>query len=309
MPTANWLASSVAAMEERADEEVAVNSRRGGLGRGLEALIPPGEGLTNAPFGLIPVGEIEPSPTQPRTRFDEEAIASLAESIAEVGVLQPIAVSRKEDGGFVLISGERRWRAARRAGLTEIPAVIRAVDEDRNRLTEALVENVQREDLTPLEEAAAYRQLLEDFEMTHEDLASRVGKSRSAITNTLRLLQLPPLIQGMLERGELLAGHARALLGVEDRKYAEHLAAKAVEEGWSVRQVEEAARVRVELERKDPQPKVAEVRPVEIIELEHRLTDQLGTGVKIRYRNKKGRVEIAFGSLEELERIYRTFFS
>lgn len=285
-----------------------MNSRRGGLGRGLEALIPPGEALTNAPFGQIPVGDIKPNPTQPRTRFDEETIAALAESIAEVGVLQPIAVSRDDDGGYVLISGERRWRAARRAGLTEIPAVIRVVGEDRNRLTEALVENVQREDLTPLEEAAAYRQLLEDFGMTHEELAGRVGKSRSGISNTLRLLQLPPAIQGMLERRELSAGHARALLTVEDRKYAEHVASRAVEEGWSVRQVEEAAKVRVQLEQKNPKAKMIEVRPAEIIELEHRLTDQLGTGVKIRYRNQKGRVEIGFSSLEELERIYRTFF-
>jgi len=288
-------------------EEHELNSRKGGLGRGLEALIPPGESVTNAPFGVIPIGEIKPNPNQPRARFDDDGISALAESIAEVGILQPIAVSRDPEGGFVLIAGERRWRAARRAGLTEIPAVIRSA-EDRSRLTEALVENVQREDLTPLEEAAAYKQLLEDFGLTHEELAARAGKSRSAISNTLRLLNLAPAVQGMLERGELSAGHARALLPLEDRKYAEHIARRTVDEGWSVRQLEEAVKARIPVNENRSVRTVSEVRPVEIIELENRLTSQLGTDVKIKYRNKRGRVEISFGSLEDLERIYRRFF-
>jgi ParB family chromosome partitioning protein len=284
-----------------------MTTRRSGLGRGLESLIPSTDDDAPRPFALVPIGEIRPNPQQPRARFDDETIDRLAESIAEVGVLQPIAVSRAQEGGYVLIAGERRWRAARRAGLTEIPAVIRTVD-DRTSLTEALVENVQREDLTPLEEAAAYKQLLEDFGMTHEDLASRVGKSRSAVTNTLRLLLLPASIQGMLERGELAAGHARALVGLEDRAYAEHIARRAAEEGWSVRQVEEAARARQERP-KPSAPKVTEIRPVEIIELEQRLTEQLGSKVKIAYRNQKGSVRIDFGSLDDLERIYRRFFT
>jgi ParB family chromosome partitioning protein len=289
-----------------------MTARRGGLGRGLEALIPSGAGPAAPGFALLPIDDVVPNPNQPRTRFDEEAIIGLSESIREIGVMQPVAVSALPDGRYALIAGERRLRAARRAGLTEIPAVIRTVD-DRASLTEALVENLQRQDLSPLEEAAAYQQLLEDFGMSHEDIGLKVGKSRTAVTNTLRLLALPAVIQGMLERGEITAGHARALLGVDDRKYAEHIAKRAVDEGWSVRQVEEAARARREGERPPvevpAQTKVREVRPVEIIELEHRLTDQLSTSVRIQYRNKRGRIEIDFASLDDLERLYRHFFS
>lgn len=283
-----------------------MSTRRGGLGRGLEALIPAGPEPGAGGFAHLPVGDVEPNPNQPRTRFDDESIALLAESIAEIGLLQPIVVAPRPEGGYRLVAGERRWRAAKRAGLTEIPAIIRTPD-DRGMLTEALVENLQREDLNPLEEAAAFQQLLEDFAMTHEEIGSRVGRSRAAITNTIRLLQLPPSIQGMLERGELSAGHARALLGIEDRKFVEYVAAKAAAEGWSVRQVEEAARVR-KTGSAVPPPRVREVRPVEIIELEHRLTERLGSRVKISYRNHRGRVEINFSSLDDLERIYRRFF-
>jgi ParB family transcriptional regulator, chromosome partitioning protein len=282
---------------------MSMTTRRSGLGRGLDALIPTHAEPERLDFAEIPVDSIKPNPNQPRARFSDEAIASLAESIQAVGVLQPVAVMRQEDGGYVLIAGERRVRAARRLGLETIPAMIRTVD-DRGSLTEALIENVQREDLSPLEEAAAYQQLLEDFGMTHEDVGSKVGKSRSAITNTIRLLQLPASIQGMLERGELSPGHARALLGIEDRAYAEHIAGRAVEEGWSVRQVEEAARVRKPTERP---PVLREIRPVEIIELEQRLAERFGTKVAISYKNRKGKVEIPFKSLEELERLYRLF--
>lgn len=289
-----------------------MTGRRGGLGRGLEALIPTGDSPGSHQFDTIPIDDISANPNQPRATFDDEALNGLADSIREVGVLQPIVVSPVEAGGYVLIAGERRLRAARRAGLGEIPAVIRTVD-DESSLTQALVENIQREDLTALEEAAAYQQLLEEHGLTHDVIGSRLGKSRAAITNTLRLLALPPAIQGMLERGELSAGHARALLGIEDRKYAEHIARRTVEEGWSVRQVEEAARARRGLEEGEPganqQPTIHEVRPVEIIELEHRLTEQLGTKVKIQYKNKKGRIEIGFASLDDLERLYRHFFN
>ncbi|GIU93246.1 MAG: chromosome partitioning protein ParB [Acidimicrobiia bacterium] len=281
-----------------------MSGRRGGLGRGLEALIPTGSGSA---LLQIPVDRIRPNPHQPRSRFDEESIAALAESIAEIGLLQPVVVKEAEDGGYVLVAGERRWRAARRAGLAEIPALVRSGD-DRAALTEALVENLQREDLSPLEEAAAYRQLLDDFGMTHEEIGARVGKSRSSITNTLRLLQLPAVIQGMVDRGELSAGHAKALLGLDDHRYAEHVARRAVAEGWSVRQVEEAVRAR-KGKVAPPRAKVKEVRPVEIIELEQRLSDRLGTRVRIDYRNRKGKVEISFGSLDDLERIYRRFFA
>jgi ParB family chromosome partitioning protein len=287
-----------------------MTTRRGGLGRGLEALIPTGAGTGSPGYALIPVDQIVNNPHQPRNRFDDEALAGLADSIREVGVLQPISVAPVDGGSYRLIAGERRLRAAKRAGLTEIPAVIRVVD-DEGSLMQALIENIQREDLSPLEEAAAYQQLLEDHGLTHEDVGNRVGRSRVTITNTLRLLTLPASIQGMLERGELTAGHARALLGIEDRKFAEHIGERAVAEGWSVRQVEEAARARrgPSDDDVDAKVKVREVRPVEIVELEHRLTEQLGTRVQIQYRNKKGRIEIGFGSLDDLERLYRHFFT
>ncbi|HLT96886.1 MAG TPA: ParB/RepB/Spo0J family partition protein [Acidimicrobiia bacterium] len=278
-------------------------TRRAGLGRGLESLIPSGEGE----YRRLKVDDVVPNPDQPRVNFDEAALEELAASVAEVGILQPVIVRPLSDGRFALVAGERRWRAARRAGLTEIPAVIREGD-DRAGLTEALIENLQRQDLGPLEEAAAYRALMEDYGMTHEQVATSVGKSRPAITNTLRLLQLPASIQGLVERGELSAGHARALLSIEDTAYAQHVAARAVAEGWSVRQVEEAARARAG-EQPSTKTKVREVRPVEIVELEQRLREQLGSRVDIKYRNQKGKVEISFGSLEDLERIYRRFFT
>lgn len=282
-----------------------MSQRKAGLGRGLEALIPiSGHGE----FAHIAVSDISPNPNQPRARFEDEALAALAESIGTIGLLQPIVVTESPEGGYVLIAGERRWRAAKRAGLSEIPAVIRGV-EDTGSLTEALIENLQREDLTPLEEAAAYQQLLTEQSMTHEEIGAKVGKSRSAITNTVRLLQLPATIQGMLERGEITAGHARALLGIDDRAYAEHIASRVVEEGWSVRQVEDAARLRKDLEEPAAKPRVQQVRPVEIIELEQRLTEQLGTNVKIAYRDQKGKLEISFTSLDDLEKLYRRFFA
>ncbi len=275
-----------------------------GLGRGLESLIPaagPGE----SGFAHVNLDEISPNPQQPRTSFDEEAMASLADSIGTVGVLQPVVLRRNPDGGYVLVAGERRWRAARRAGLSEIPAVIRSGD-DAASLTEALVENLQRSDLTPLEEAAAYQQLLEDFGMTHDEVGRRVGKSRAAVSNTLRLLGLPASIQGMVERGELSAGHARALAALEDRAFAEYIAKRAVAEGWSVRQIEEAVRLRRgEEPARGGRPRVREIRPAEIIELEHRLADRLGSKVKVEFRSGHGTLHIGYSSVEDLEKIYR----
>ena len=286
-----------------------MSQRRGGLGRGLESLIPGGEGPTDSPFAMLDVDLIDVNEKQPRVRFDQDALDQLAASIREVGILQPIAVMPLDESAerYRIINGERRWRAAKLAGLTEVPAVIRTVNDERL-LTEALIENLQREDLTPLEEGAAYKSLLEEYGLTHEDVADRVGKSRSTVTNAMRLLGLPAKIQAMLEAGELRQGHARALLGLEDRSYAVHIAQRAVAEGWSVRQVEDAVRQRQESPSQDAPAVVKEVRPVEIIELEQRLTEALGTKVSIDYRNKKGRVHINFASLDDLERIYRTFF-
>lgn len=279
--------------------------RKSGLGRGLEALIPTEASGGGTGYARIAVDQVRANPDQPRSRFDDDSLAELAQSIDELGVLQPIVVEEREDG-YTLIAGERRWRAAKRAGLSMIPAVIREKSGDHT-LVEALVENVQRMDLTPLEEARAYRQLLEEYGMTQEAIAARVGKSRPSISNTLRLLQLPAEIQAYVEDGELSSGHARSLVGLEDEKYALHLAGKAVSEGWSVRQIEDAVRLRRGLEA-GPRPDTASVktlRPVEIIELEKRLGDRLGAKVKIDYRSQKGRVEIKFGSIEELERLYR----
>jgi ParB family chromosome partitioning protein len=276
-----------------------------GLGRGLEALIPSGRSEEQSGFAMIAVDEVSPNPQQPRTRFDDESLAGLAESISMVGLLQPIVVRRNSAGGYVLVAGERRWRAARRAGLAEIPAVVREGD-DREALTEALVENLQRTDLTPLEEGAAYRQLLEDFGMTHDEVGRRVGKSRAAVTNTMRLLGLPASIQAMIESGELSAGAARALAGLDDRAFAEHVARRAVAEGWSVRQVEEAVRLRRgEEPTRGGRPRVREIRPAEIIELEHRLANRLGSKVKVDFRQGHGSLRIDYRNLEDLERIYR----
>lgn len=280
--------------------------RKAGLGRGLEVLIPTEEkDEADAEFLHVSVDRITPNPDQPRSRFDDDSLGELAASITEVGVLQPVVVTQVDDG-FVLITGERRWRAAKAAGLSTIPAVVRGTQGDST-LVEALVENVQRLDLTPLEEAHAYRQLLENYGMTQEQVADRVGKSRPAVSNTLRLLKLPGPIQVMVDNGALSAGAARALLGVDDEKYALYLADKAVGEGWSVRQVEDAVKMRREMESptRVSESGVRQLRPLEIIELEKRLAEHLNSKVKISYRNERGKLEIGFGSLEELERIYR----
>jgi len=283
-----------------------MTTRRSGLGRGLESLIPIDPSPIDGGVGYrqVPVDQIKVNPDQPRARFDDEALEELASSMKEVGVLQPIVVT-EDDDGYVLIAGERRWRAAKRAGLHEIPAVVRE-STGRPTLVEALIENVQRQDLTPLEEAHAYQQLLENYGMTQEQVAGRVGKSRPAISNTLRLLQLPEAVQEMVDIGDLSAGHARALVGLDDAAYATHLAGRAVDDGWSVRQMEDAVRLRKGEKRNAPTG-VRQLRPVEIIELEKRLGERLGSPVKINYRNEKGKVEIRFGSLAELERLYRMF--
>lgn len=279
--------------------------RKAGLGRGLESLIPANpEDTSEAEFLQVALDQISVNPDQPRSRFDDVGLKELAASIEEVGVLQPIVVN-KGDTGYVLVAGERRWRAARSAGLDTIPAVVREVEGDHT-LVESLIENIQRQDLTPLEEAHAFRHLMEDYGMSQDQIAERVGKSRPAVSNTLRLLQLPGPIQVMVDSGGLTAGHARALLGLEDEKYAQYLADKAFNEGWSVRQIEDAVRTRREIETpSSTRSAVKQLRPVEIIELEQRLTEHLGSEVKISYRNEKGKVEIRFGSLGELERIYR----
>jgi ParB family chromosome partitioning protein len=257
----------------------------------------------------IPTTEIRPNPQQPREHFDEEALSSLADSIREVGVLQPVLVRSAEGGGYELIAGERRWRAARRVGLPTIPAMIRVAD-NATMLQHAIVENIQREELNPLEEAAAYQQLIEDFALTHDDVATRVGKSRATISNTLRLLQLPPSIQRSLKDGTIRMGHARALLGTPDRAFQEQLARQVVADDLSVRQVEDAIRNRQhEPAEKPPAAPTTtpgtQLRPPGLLELEEMLGDYLETRVRISMGARHGRVVIDFANLEDLERIYR----
>jgi len=222
-------------------------ARRSGLGKGLGALIPTELGNRGTELLEVPLNDIQPNPHQPRSVFDEETLTGLAASISEMGVLQPVLVRPLDGGRYELIAGERRWRAAKRAGLSSMPAIVRSVD-DVTSVEQALVENLHRSDLNPLEEAAAFQQLIEDFALTHDDVATRVGKSRAAVTNTLRLLQLPPAIQRMIADGDLSAGHARAILGTPDRSFQEALAKRAVKDQMSVRDVEAAVRMRNELE-------------------------------------------------------------
>lgn len=218
-------------------------SRRSGLGKGLGALIPTEAVVSeaNARFQEVPISSIRPNPHQPRSRFDEESLSSLAASIKEIGILQPLLVRKIGNDEYELIAGERRWRAARRAGLQRVPVITESID-DATSLRHAIVENLHREDLNPLEEAAAYQQLIEEFGLTHEEVAHQVGKSRAAISNTLRLLQLPAGVQRALSDGNISAGHARALLGTPDRALQEELARRVSIEGLSVRALEEIIR-------------------------------------------------------------------
>ena len=282
-------------------------ARRSGLGRGLGALIPT-EVVGDRTSALvdIPVVAIRANPHQPRTSFDEESLASLAASVREVGVLQPVLVRQTGEGAYELIAGERRWRAAKRAGLPTIPAIVKDVSE-HGRVEQALIENLHRQDLGPLEEAGAYQQLIEDFGLTHEQLSVRVGKSRAAITNALRLFQLPPAVQKLVAENQLTAGHARALLGTPDRSFQEALARRAVTEELSVRAVEEAVKTRNELGGANPErvSPGTRLRPPGVLELEDLLSSHLDTRVKVHLGAKKGRVTIDFATLEDLERIYR----
>jgi len=289
-------------------------ARQGGLGRGLGALIPtenetPAQGV----YREIALENIVANEYQPRNHFDEEALVGLTASIREIGVLQPVLVREKGEGVFELIAGERRWRSAQRAGLTVIPAIVRTVD-DLSSLAQAVVENIHREDLHPLEEAAAYQQLLEDFGLTHEELGSRLGKSRAAITNTLRLLQLSAPVQRLVAEGAITAGHARALLGTSDQAFQEALAAQIVEDGLSVRAVEAAVRD-AESDPPSAEPPSSSgptaspagpghPRSATFLELESILAETLDTTVRVQMGSKKGRVLIEFANLDDLERIF-----
>jgi ParB family chromosome partitioning protein len=272
--------------------------QRGGLGRGLSALIPGASDET----GLVevPVQAVAPNPRQPRQAFGEEGLEALARSIQEVGVLQPIVV-RRLNGGYELVAGERRLRAARLAGLATVPAIIRTTD-DTESLREALIENIHRQDLSPLEQAAAFQELQDDLGATQEELAERLGHSRSHVANTIRLLQLPADVQTLVAEGSLTAGHARALLSLEDAEAQTTLGLRIAAEGLSVRQTEELVRSYTAhpAARTEPAP-----RPVDpkLLQIEEALSDALGTRVRIQRAKRKGRIVIDFGSKADLDRI------
>lgn len=298
-------------------------AQRRGLGRGLGSLIPtapqadgddgsapagraPGSGVELAPvlgahFAEVPVGQIRPNRVQPRQVFDEEAMAELVHSIREIGVLQPVVVRRHGPEDYELVMGERRWRASREAGLDTVPAIVRETDDD-DMLRDALLENLHRAQLNPLEEAAAYSQMLEDFGCTHEELASRIGRSRPQISNTLRLLKLSPAVQRRVAAGVLSAGHARSLLAIEDPELQDRLAQRVVAEGISVRGLEEIVALR---DVGAPAPRAARAKPVApgLADLAGRLSDRLETRVKVDLGRTKGKITVEFASLDDLRRI------
>ena len=285
-------------------------ARRSGLGKGLGALIPSDVRLEEADsvFRDVDIAHIVPNRYQPRHHFDEETLGALSASIAEVGVIQPIIVREIEEG-YEIVAGERRWRAAQRAGLRSIPALVRSSD-DKGALETAVIENVHRQDLNALEEAAAYRQLMDDFGLTQENVAERVGRSRSAVANTIRLLSLAPSVQRLIVEGHLSAGHGRALLALEDDVSRQELAEQIVSESLSVREVERrAATMTVDVGEEEPagaeerDPSNDEIR-AGVLELEGLLSARLDTRVSVKMNKSEGKITISFGGLPDLERIY-----
>ena len=293
-------------------------NKRSGLGKGLSSLIPADVTSDGAVYREIDLNAVVPNRYQPRAHFDEETLASLTASIAEVGVIQPIVVRESDDGGYELIAGERRWRAAKRANLMSIPALVRGAD-DLSSLETAVVENLHRQDLNALEEAAAYQQLIEDFSLTQDEVATRVGRSRSAVANTIRLLQLPPVVQRLVIEDQLTAGHARALLATPDRGEQERLAKRIVAENLTVRQVEEllkadegepddggeveeSAASSVSTKGTATPPMLSEPA---VLELEELLAARLSTRVAVKLGKGPGKLVVDFADLDDLERIYR----
>lgn len=324
-----------------------MTERRGGLGRGLAALIPSappaeeaeaahersvvgssespatvrsaggahaadapppvsretGGTVAGAVYREVDIAEITPNPRQPRQVFDEEALAELEHSIGEFGLMQPIVVRDAGDGRYELIMGERRWRAAQRAGLEVLPAIVRQTQDDAL-LRDALLENIHRVQLTPLEEASAYQQLLDEFDVTHDELAERIGRSRPVITNTIRLLRLPLPVQRRVAAGVLSAGHARALLSLDEPNGQEELASRIIAEGLSVRATEEA--VTLQKSAAPAKPKPAPRKQPEAPGLDRfaeKLSDQWDTKVKVEFGRRKGRIVVEFGSVDDLERL------
>ncbi len=287
--------------------------RQGGLGRGLGSLIPsePLAPVADSPLREILVGDIVPNTYQPRQTFDEEALVSLTASVRELGVLQPVLVREGENGKFELIAGERRWRAATRAGLDRIPAIVRDVDNEMS-LAHAIVENVQRAELNAIEEAAAFLQLIEDFSLTQDQVATRVGRSRPAVANSLRLLQLPVDIQRLIIESRISAGHGRVLVSVEQADRGA-LVSQILGQGLSVRALEALVRDGEDPAAPPAAPEeagpasegdVGETKPPALLELEELLGERFDTKVAISLGNRRGRLTIDFADIDDLERIY-----
>ena len=271
-----------------------------GLGRGLNALLgdpdlqPQGEGSVS-----LPISQVEPGLNQPRKRFEAEALADLADSIRIHGIIQPLTVRRLASGYYQIIAGERRWRAAKEAGLTEVPAIIIEAD-DRKVMELGLIENLQREDLNPAEEARGYQSLMEDYGLTQEQVAQRMGKSRPAVANTLRLLSLSDDLMQLVEEGQLSAGHARAILGAPSAELQRQAAKRVVEEQLSVRQTEALVKA-LQKEKREKQKPAGEDLSLYLGELEKELSGRLGRKVKISHRGKKGRIELEYYNSQDLE--------
>lgn len=271
--------------------------KRSALGKGIAALIPETPAIRQPGVVDVPVSDIRPNPLQPRRRFSPEGLAELAESIRQHGLLQPVVVSRASGGGFHLVAGERRWRAAQLAGLARIPAVVREAAGDSDLLALALIENLQREDLTPIEEARAFHHLRTELGQSQEAIARQVGKDRSTVANALRLLQLPLDLQELVDGGALSAGHARALVSVEDTLRQRDVAERCVREGWSVRRLERALQAPPRPTRRGPDADTAEAAD--------RLALALGTRIEIRRRRRGGEIRLHFRSEDELIRLFR----
>jgi ParB family transcriptional regulator, chromosome partitioning protein len=286
-----------------------VSAADGATGTGAAARVPAGadgdtrmRGAEGTYFEEVAIGAITPNPRQPRQSFDEDSLEELALSIREVGLLQPVVVRRVMPGRYELVMGERRWRACQHAGLEHIPAIVRGTTDD-DLLREALMENLHREQLNPLEEAAAYQQLLDDFGATHDELAHKVGRSRPHISNTIRLLHLPPAVQRRVAAGVLSAGHARALLAVGDPDAQDRLAHRIVAEGLSVRAVEEIVAMGGDQAPRTRRAAVRQPTAPALTELADRLSDAFNTRVKVELGRRKGKIVIEFASPQDLERI------
>jgi len=283
-----------------------MKKKTGGLGKGISALIPESSEKTVEikPEGVVntlKLSQIEPNPDQPRKVFDDEKLAALASSVAEHGILQPIVVKKNENGLYTIIAGERRWRAARMAKLKEVPVIIKDFDE-KTVMEVSLIENLQREDLNPIEEALGYERLLKEFGLTQEEIAAKVGKSRPAVANTMRILALSEPVRRLVEQLELSAGHGRALLGIEDAKLQEETAYIIIERDWSVRQTENYVNQLAKEKKEKSEEKPAKIN-IAKAELEERLGNLLGTKVTIKQGKNKGRIEIEFYDKESLEKI------